>query len=165
VHESNTTAACLLERFRAGSTTFPEHIQELEEERRAFCAWQRLQRIRLCVRRTLDFWPLALGLVLGLLAPQLCALLMRFGPWSVWVVFPFVALARRPELHAGLYLASALPTIVLYAQFPIEGLIVQFMQRRRVTVPGVAGQMFYLHYLGVIQLLMISQAVGQAVWR
>jgi hypothetical protein len=148
------------ERFRAGSVVFPQHIKELEEEQRAFRAWVRLQRIRQSLRSLVDYWPLALGLVLGVAAPHLRTLLMDRHPWAMWVVFPFVLLAGRPELHAG-----TLPLVMLYLQFPVEGLIVQSMLGRHVTLPGVAGRIFYLHYLCLLQLLMISGIVGQALMR
>jgi hypothetical protein len=154
-----------LERFRADRIAVPEHIQEIEEERKAFRALLRLQRMKLKLRRALDYWPLALGLLLGVLAPHLRVMLLERYPWSMWVVFPFVLLAGRPELNMGGHLASALPPFILYAQFPVEGLIVQWVLRRRVTVHGVAGRVIYLHYLGAVQLLMISGVVGQALLR
>ncbi len=163
MHELFYTSAGRFGRFRAATTTFPEHIEQIEEEQRAFRAWMRLQKIRLGLCRVLDFWPLALGLLLGLLAPHLRALLMQRHPWSMWLVFPFVLLAGRPELHANPHLAGVLPMIILYAQFPVEGLIVQWAMRRHVTVPGVAGRVFCMHYLCLVQLLMISGVVGQAL--
>lgn len=165
VHEPSYTSVYRLERFRANTPSIPEHIQQIDEERRAFRAWLRLQRIKLRLRRLLDYWPVALGLALGVAAPHLRALLMRSHPWGMWVVFPFVLLAARPEVQAVAPMAGALPMLMLYAQFPLEGLIVQSVLRQRVTVPGVAGHVFYLHYLAAMQLLMISGVVGQALMR
>jgi hypothetical protein len=165
MHEPTYTSVRRLERFRAGATAFPEHLQQIEDERDAFRAWLRLERFKLRMRRLVDYWPLALGLLLGLLAPHLRLLLLRRHPWSMWVVFPFVLLAGRPELHAGAHLADTLSLFTLYAQFPVEGLAVQLALRRKVTVQGVAGRMLYLHYLGLMQLLMVSGVVGQALMR
>jgi hypothetical protein len=86
---------------------------------------------------------------------------MRHHPWMMWVVFPFVLLVGRPELH----LTGGLSLLMVYLQFPMEGLLVQWVLRRRVTVQGVAGRLFYLHYLCLLQLLMISGAVGRALMR
>ena len=165
MHEPSYTSVYRFERFRAEAVAFPQHIEELEEEQRAFRAWVRLQRVRHGLLQMLSYWPLVLGVLLGVLAPHLRALLVRRHPWTMWVVFPFVLLAGRPEIHAGVHLANVLPTIILYLQFPVEGLIVQWAMRRHrhVTVPGVAGRVFYLHYLCLLQLLMISGAVGQAL--
>ena len=158
MHEPSYTSVYRFERFRAENIAFPQHIEELEEEKRAFRAWVRLEEFKRGLRQLADYWPLALGLTLGFVSPYLIALLLRDHPWTLWVVFPFVLLAGRPELHA-----SALPAMIVYLQFPVEGLIVQWLMRRRVTVPGVAGQIFCLHYLCLLQLLMISGVVGQAL--
>ena len=165
MHEPSYTSVYRFERFRAEAMAFPQHIEEIEEEQRAFRAWARLQRIRQSLLEMLHYWPLVLGVVLGVLAPHLRALLMRRNPWTVWVVFPFVLLAGRSEIHASAHLTNILPMIILYLQFPVEGLIVQWTMRRhrRVTLPGVAGRVFYLHYLCLLQLLMLSGAVGQAL--
>lgn len=160
MHEPSYTSVYRFERFRAETIAFPQHIDQIEEEQRAFRAWLRLQRFKRGLRDLVDYWPLALGLVLGLMAPHLHAELMRSHPWTMWAVFPFVLLAGRPELHA-----ATLPSIILYLQFPVEGLIVQWMLRDRVTLPAVAGRVFYLHYLCLLQLLMISGVVGRALIR
>jgi hypothetical protein len=154
-----------LERFRADTPSIPEHIEEIEAERRAFRAWVRLQRMKLRLLGMLDYWPMALGVALGMEAEHLRALLMRWHPWSMWVVFPFVLLAARPEVQSAVPLAGGLPMLMLYAQFPLEALVVQMALRRRVTVPGVARHVFYLHYLAALQLLMVSGVVGEALMR
>ncbi len=127
--------------------------------------WQRIQRRRQWLRWLGNLWPVAAGLALGLEAPKLYALMVKFEPWGLWLVFPFAVLACRPELHAVGQLVRNLPVVVLYAQFPIEGLIARLALRRRVTVSGVAGQVFYLHYLAGLQLVMIGGAVTQALMR
>jgi hypothetical protein len=165
LHAPSYTSVYRFERFCANTPSVPEHIQEIEEERREFRAWLRLQRFKLRLRQMLDLWPMALGLALGVAAPHLRVLLMRTHPWAMWVVFPFVLLAARPEVQMASRLAGALPTLMVYAQFPVEGLIVQLALRRRVTVSGVAGHVFYMHYLCAVQLLMISGVVGQAILR
>lgn len=163
VHEPSYTSVYRLERFRANTPSIPEHLQEIEEERRRFRAWLRLERMKLGLRRLLDCWPLALGLALGFAAPHLRTVLMRSHPWGMWVVFPLVLLAARPEVQAAGPIAGGLPLLMLYLQFPLEGLVVQAGLRRRVTVPGVAGQVFYFHYLAAMQLLMVSGVAVRAL--
>lgn len=163
VHTPSYTSVYRLERFRANTPSIPEHLQEIEEERRRFRVWVRLQRMKFGLRRMLAYWPLALGLALGVAAPHLRTLLMRSHPWSMWVVFPLVLLAGRPEVQAAGSIAGGLPLLMLYLQFPLEGLLVQAALRRRVTVRGVAGQVFYFHYLAAIQLLMVSGVAVRAL--
>jgi hypothetical protein len=165
VYEPSYTSVLGYERFRGSSLAVPIHLEEIEEEQRALRAWLRLQRVRANVRRTLDLWPLALGLALGLFSPHLRAMLLRRNPRMMSVVFPFVLLAGRPELHTGAHWAATLPLLIQYAQFPLEGLLAQWALRKRVTVSGVAGCIAYLHYLGLIQLLMIGGVVWPALTR
>jgi hypothetical protein len=157
------TSDCRPARFRAMFASCPTHVRQIEAERILFCAWLRTQRQRQWLRGMVNLWPIAAGLVLGLMAPQLSALMARFEPWGMGLVFPFAVLAGRPELQTGNPLISNLPLLVLYAQFPLEGLVVRLLLGRRVTVPGVAGQVFYFHYLAGLQLLMIGGALTRAL--
>jgi hypothetical protein len=168
VHESLSSSSIADRRplrFRATFSSFPTHIRQIEAEQRAFLAWQRVQRGKLWLRRLVSLWPVAAGLVLGLLAHRLYTVMVHFEPWGLWLVFPFAVLACRPELRDVAELVRNLPMVVLYAQFPLEGLLVCLALRRRVTAPGVAGQVFYLHYLAGLQLVMIGGAVTQALLR
>jgi hypothetical protein len=151
-------------RFRATFASFPTHIRQIEAEQAAFGVWQRVQRRRRWLGWLGNLWPVVIGLVLGLEAPKLYTLMVKFEPWGLWLVFPFAVLACRPELHVLAQLVRNLPVVVLYAQFPLEGLIAR-LALRRTTVPGVAGQVFYLHYLAGLQLVMIGGAVTQALAR
>src|ERR1035438_8400604 len=54
-------------------------------------------------------WPIAIGCVLALFAPQLRDILTPNHPWALRLVFPLVSIAARPELHLGSTLASILP--------------------------------------------------------
>jgi hypothetical protein len=143
--------------------SFPTHIQQIESEQAAFCAWQRAQLRKVRLRWIANLWPIAAGLALGLITPRLYELVVKFEPWGLWLVFPFAVLACRPELHAFAQLVRNLPMVVLYAQFPVEGLIARLALRRRVTAGGVAGQVFYLHYLAGLQLVMVGGAVTRAL--
>jgi hypothetical protein len=168
VHESLSSSSISPRRplrFRATFASFPTHLKQIEAEQAAFCAWQCVQRRKERLRWVIKLWPVAAGVILGLVTPQLHAVMARFEPWGMWVVFPFAVLACRPELHAAEQLVRNFPMIVLYAQFPIEGLIARLALRRHVTVPGVARQVFYLHYLAGLQLVMVGGAVVQALWR
>lgn len=149
-------------RFRATFSTFPTHEKQLEAEQEACCAWQRIQRRKEALRRLARFWPVAAGALLAVVAPQLHALMARFEPWGMWLVFPFAVLAGRPELHVSERFVRSLPLIVLYLQFPLEGLAARLVLQRRITAPAVAGQVMYFHYLAGLQLLMLSGAVARA---
>ena len=57
-------------------------------------------------------------------------------------------------------LAATLPLLILYAQFPIEGLLARFALRGRVTVARVLGQVLFLHLMGALELWLISGPWG-----
>jgi hypothetical protein len=108
-------------------------------------------------------WPIIVGIFLAFLAPMMKEVLESFKPWGMWLVFPFVSLSERPEMQFGSELKALLPQFVLYAQFPFEGLCAKKFLRGRVTLSGVAGQVLLYHFLGLVQLLLVSTALGSGV--
>ena len=123
------------------------------------------ERRRRKIKRAVAMWPVALGVILGCLAPQIHHLVAHSTSWAMWAVFPFAVLAARTELHLGGQLASIVPLAALYAQFPIEGLLVRIILRNRVTVPDVAREVFLLHFLGAVELGLISGVLPQLLMR
>jgi|HubBroStandDraft_2_1064218.scaffolds.fasta_scaffold301016_2 hypothetical protein len=163
MHEPSYTSVVSLQSFPAASASYPVHVREIEEEKAVFRAWQRAEKFKRDLLWLASFWPLAGGIGLGLMAPWLGTVLGRSHPWMLWVFFPFSLLAQQPGLPAGLHLAASLPLLLLYAQFPLEGLVARRALRGRVTVSGVAGQVFFMHFLGSLQLVMVSGVVSQVV--
>lgn len=164
MHEPSYTSIVGTERFPAISVSYPVHISEIEAEKAAFRAWLRLQKLKRDLLWVASFWPIAGGVILGLMAPTLNDVLSHSIPWLRWVLFPFAVLAEHPGLPAGWHLAASAPFLILLAQFPVEGLFARMVLRRRsVTVHGVTGQVFYMHYLGILQLLMVSGVVSQVL--
>ena len=124
-------------------------------------ALQCMERRSRFVLRTVDCWPIAAGLILGAFAPALQALVAVSAPWAMGILFPFVVLAGRPELHLNGLLAHYLPVVMLYAQFPLEGLLAKIVLKRKITLSGVAVQVSLSHFLCAMQILLISGAVRQ----
>lgn len=115
-------------------------------------------------RRVASYWPLAIGLVLSMFAPLLKEVAESLGPWAMTLFFPFVVVARRPEVYVG-NLTHVLPTIVLYAQFPIEGLFARLVLKRGLKPVSVAGQVCMFHLLGILELVMLTNLPGQLLRR
>lgn len=107
-----------------------------------------------------EYWPMALGVAVACFAPQLRELVDLFKPWGLWIVFPLVALAERPELHLSRDISGYVVPFLLYAQFPIEGLLAKFALKGHVTVTRVAAQLMFLHALAVLQLWLIDGPWG-----
>ncbi|HTW62561.1 MAG TPA: hypothetical protein VMD55_12185 [Terracidiphilus sp.] len=156
MHELSLDPEFRTERFRALRDTFPTHMNQIEAEQAMFSLWYREQRRRRRMGWMLRLWPVAAGLLLALFAPALCAFLARSHPWGMWLVFPFALLAHRPELEINDRMAHVLPQVILYAQFPLEGLVARMVLRSHVSIPGVTGQIFYFHFLAAVQLAMVS---------
>jgi len=148
-------------RFRALGRSFPTHLCQLEAEQALFSLWYRAEQRKEIWRRVFRLWPVFASLVLAPFAPRVGAFLVHSHPWAMVLVFPFALLARNPGLHVSGNMAPVLPGIVLWAQFPFEGILAWLIVRRRVTVPAVAGQVFYFHYLAALELLMLSGIVRQ----
>ena len=102
-----------------------------------------------------ELWPLWLGLLMGLLGPQIKLVAQAVGPWCMELIFPFVTLAQRPEVQMG-HISSLLPGILLYTQFPLEGLFAYFVLRHTVRPAGVALEVVLLHCLGLAELWMLT---------
>lgn len=107
-----------------------------------------------------DSWPIAVGMVLALCAPMMSEVLAVVKPWGMWLVFPFVELSGRPELHMGAEFQTMAPQVMLFLQFPLEGLMAKKFLRGRVTLRGVAGQVMFYHFLGAVQLWLVWRALG-----
>jgi hypothetical protein len=107
-----------------------------------------------------SWWPVAAGIVLGLLGPQLRDLLAPYAPWSMRLVYPFVLLASHTEIGVSPELALMLPQVMLFAQFPLEGLAVKFMLGRGVKVSAAIGQMVSVHMVCTLVLWLVAGAVA-----
>lgn len=103
-----------------------------------------------------EYWPVAMGIVISCFAPQLHDFVAPFRPWGMWIVFPFAAIVDRPEVGLSQNLATTLPLMIMYAQFPLEGLLARFALRGRVTVLRVLGQVLFLHLMVFVELWLVT---------
>jgi hypothetical protein len=124
-----------------------------------------LHRDRRRKRRTenlVNSWPIGVGILIALAAPVMCEFLTVIKPWGMWLVFPFVELVARPELDLGGGFNRLAPEVMLFLQFPLEGLMAKKFLKDRVTVSGVVGQVILYHFLGMMQLWFVWRALGDA---
>jgi hypothetical protein len=117
---------------------------------------RRQENHRLLLLSLVRMWPVAAGLCFACVAPQLRDMVVPLKPWGMWILFPFVSLAQRPELQFGGRLSPMLPLYMLYAQFPLEGLIARIASRQRVTFTGIAQHILFLHFLLAALLFLVS---------
>lgn len=128
-----------------------ERLRKLQQEQRR----ERLQK------SLASSWPLFAGLVLACFAPLLRDLVVPFDPWGMRILFPFVVLAGRHEINFGGVVSEYLPKVMLYAQFPLEGILAKSILRGRVSFSAVTMQVLFYHFLGAVQLWLISGSLGQ----
>lgn len=126
---------------------------------------QRQNNRRQLVANVIRLWPVLAGIMLASVAPEIQDMLVPYQPWGNWIVFPFVALARRPELQFNSTLSGVVPMAMLYLQFPLEGLLARMALKKRVTLKGVARHMFFMHFLTAAELCMVSGVFWQAAVR
>lgn len=122
---------------------------------------QRNRRFDQNLRFFISLWPIAAGICLAAISPLLKDLAESHGQWAVILLFPFVVLADRPELKVG-PITHSLPAIMLYAQFPIEGLLARVILRRPVLPISVAVQVLLFHFLGIVEVWLLS-GMGQRI--
>ena len=118
------------------------------------------QRRNRTIQSLVTSWPIFVGILLAICAPTLHELLSVIKPWGNWLVFPFVELMARPELHLGSQFQQTAPQVMLYLQFPLEGLMAKKFLKGRVTPRAVLGQVMIYHILGAVQLFLVWRALG-----
>ncbi len=135
--------------------------QEMQANMAALAEQRRKsRRFRSAVSLT-EYWPFAVGIALSCFAPQISEFVAPFRPWGMWIAFPFASIVGRPEMNLNGDLATSLPLLFMYAQFPIEGLLARFALRGHVTVPRVVGQVMFLHLLAIVELYLVSGPLGK----
>ena len=103
-------------------------------------------------------WPLLVGLALAVIAPKLRDVLDGFNPWVERLVFPYVLLAERPEFGLNWEFSGNLPRLILYLEFPLEGLLTMMNLRGRVHMGLAIGQLIAIHLVGAFGLFLLIQA-------
>jgi hypothetical protein len=108
-----------------------------------------------------SWWPVAAGVVLGCLAPQLSSLMASYEPWGPRIVFPFVQFVGLHEIGMSAELTRTLPQLMLYLQFPLEGLLTKSNLSRGVKISTALGQLVFLHALCVFVLWLVALGGGK----
>lgn len=128
----------------------------------AFHRRLRFERKIQSLRTLISFWPVVLGVMLGVYAPTLRDLAAdSSAPWAVTLLFPFSVLVGERGLHFSWDTAHALAQILLYMQFPFEGLMARIVLKHRVSLFKVFGRVTFLHAFAVLYLVLASGALSQ----
>jgi hypothetical protein len=103
------------------------------------------------------WWPFFASLVLAFLAPHIQEWIGSVDSLGMRIVFPFVLISGRHEFGMSEELTTQLPQLMLYLQFPLEGLLTAFSRSRGLKWPGCIGQILFLHFIGFFVLFLLSQ--------
>lgn len=143
------------ERKRAITNFEAERKRERDAGLALLDARRKEEERRRVLQQVIEMWPLWLGMVVGMFGPAIAFVAQAFGPWCMTLVFPFVALAQRPEIQVG-PITRLLPNLMLYIQFPIEGWLAYIVLRHRVKPLSVVWQVALFHFLGLAELWMLT---------
>ncbi|MDR3750144.1 MAG: hypothetical protein P4K94_01530 [Terracidiphilus sp.] len=102
------------------------------------------------------WWPVAVGVALGCLAPLLRSLLTPYDPWGMRAVFPFVQFLGLHEIGMSDELTRTLPQLMLYLQFLLEGLLTKSTLSRGVKVSVALQQLVFLHFVSALVLWVVA---------
>lgn len=152
------------QRKRAIASWEAQRKRELDASLAVLRARRTAERWMHLCRVILSLWPVWVGIYIGLFGSVIEPFVKSIGPWCVTLVYPFVVLASRPEFQFGT-ITAMLPTVMLYAQFPLEGLVAYIVLRRRSRPLSVIWQVFLLHFLGVMELWMLGGGAAMLVGR
>jgi hypothetical protein len=127
----------------------------------AFHRRQRAERQMRSLRSLASFWPVALGMLLGAYAPYLSDLTANSAPWASTLLFPLSALVGERGFNLSRETAQALAQFLLYAQFPLEGLMVRIVLKHRTGLFRVFAHVTCLHIFALLYLGLASGALNQ----
>lgn len=136
--------------------------QELSHLLAAFHRRLRVERRIRSLWSLVSLWPVVVGVLLGVYAPTLRDLAANSSaPWVVTLLFPFSVLVGERGLHFSWDTAHALAQIVLYVQFPLEGLMACIVLKHRVSLFKVSGRVAFLHAFAVLYLVLATGSLNQ----
>lgn len=102
------------------------------------------------------WWQIAVGILLGCVSPLIYGQLGTATSLAMRLVFPYVLLAGSTQLGLSYNLALLLPVVMVYAQFPIEALVVWYAMRRGTGIIGVGVLIFLIHVGGAAALWLMA---------
>ena len=102
------------------------------------------------------WWPVFAGVLLAVFAPDLRNLALQWEPWGMRLIFPYVLLPGQREVGLSEELTRTMPQLMLYLQFPLEGLLTRLTFRRGIGLAGALGQLIFLHAIGALVLFLVS---------
>jgi hypothetical protein len=106
------------------------------------------------------WWPLLLGVVATPFALHAASILALEGPAGLRLLYPFVLLVKDPVFGLSNDLANTVSQGMMYAQFPLYGLLMAVVLRWR-NVALALGTVLVVHALGILALLLRAHLLAR----
>jgi len=103
-----------------------------------------------------SFWPVAVGLFLAGFAPEWHTMAAQAGVWAVRITFPFAMLATHREIGIDAQMASLLPQFAVFAQLPIDGLMMALGMIRGKDLKTAIFQVTSVHMVCAFVLWLLT---------
>jgi hypothetical protein len=103
-----------------------------------------------------SFWPVAVGLFLAGFAPEWHTIAAQAGVWAMRITFPFSMLATHREIGIDAQMAGLLPQFAVFAQLPIDGLMMALSMIRGKDLKTAILQVTSVHLLCAFVLWLLT---------
>lgn len=103
----------------------------------------------------LAWWPVILGIAVTPVAVHFASIFALEGPDALRLLYPYVLLLKEPVLGLSAELSDAFSQGMMYAQFPLYGLLMMLTLRVR-GVGGAIVAAVLVHALGIFTLFLLA---------
>jgi hypothetical protein len=104
----------------------------------------------------ISFWPVAVGLFLAGFAPEWHSIAAQAGVWVMRITFPYAMLATHREIGIDTQMAGFLPQFAVFAQLPIDGLMMALSMIGGKSLKTAIFQVTYVHLLCAFVLWLLT---------
>jgi len=103
-----------------------------------------------------SFWPVAVGLFLSGFAPEWHSIAAQAGVGVMRITFPYAMLATHRELGIDAQMAGLLPQFAIFAQLPLDGLMMTITMARGKSLKTAIFQVTAIHLLCAFVLWLLT---------
>ncbi|MBB6142734.1 hypothetical protein HNQ77_000672 [Silvibacterium bohemicum] len=101
------------------------------------------------------WWPPLVGIIVTPFAIHAASILALEGPQALRLLYPYVVLVKEPVIGLSNDLGNNLSQGLLYAQFPLYGLLMALILRFK-HLAAALGTVIAVHALGIGFLLLLT---------
>ncbi len=105
------------------------------------------------------WWPLLLGIAVTPIAIHAASILALEGPSALRMLYPYVLLIKDPAFGFSGDLANSLSQGMMYAQFPLYGLLMALVLRSK-GIGAAIGTVAVVHAVGISALFLLAHMPG-----